>query len=122
MSANDNSQSLQLRVVGSGPLYSITLNNFTGVGISSSGDNIFTFNLSGTYLFQYNLNFNVDTQSDVKLLLNGTTGFGVQTIQAQLGSCGCSVIYNVVAGNYVSLVIDNSSATISFASLTIIKI
>lgn len=124
MSANNNSSSnLTLTQVGSSSLYSIKLANFTGVSISSSSNtDTFTFYLTGTYLFQYNVNVTVDTSSNLELLLNSTTPFGVQTIPAQTGCYGCSVIYEIVAGNYVNLVIDNVDANITFASLTIIKL
>ncbi len=126
MSANATSTSptsLAVVVVGTSSSYSIFLSNFTGVNITASSNvNTFTFNLTGTYLFQYNVNVFPTASCNLELLLNGTTAFGVNTIPFSLGSYGCSVIYQITAGNYVNLVINNSNPIITFASLTVIKL
>lgn len=85
----------------------------------------FTFNLSGKYLFQYNVNVSVSSDpSSIEFTgkVNGVTSvvFGTQTINST-GNYGCSIIQNLTAGDYISLVF-TSVVSWSFASLTIIKL
>jgi len=124
MSANNNDTetTLPLTQIGTSAFYAITLSNFVGVGITSTSDLTFTFNLSGNYLFQYNLNTTPTIICKIQLLLNSVTPFGIQPIGNIFGSYGCSVIYSVIAGNTVNLTIDDPDANVSFASLTIIKL
>jgi hypothetical protein len=83
----------------------------------------FTFNLSGKYLFQYNVNVSTSpTTIEFTGKVNGVTGvdFGTQTISSS-GNYGCSIIQNLTAGDSISLIF-TSAVTWSFASLTIIKL
>jgi hypothetical protein len=127
MSANDNNveDGLTLTQIASTLNYSIQLDNFTGVNISSANNQTFTFSLSGTYLCQYNLYSTYPSSPpsfNTQLLVNNTTSYGVQTI-ASNGSYGCSVIITVNAGDYINLVVtNNNNFPIKFASLTIIKL
>ena len=125
MSANANNvnNGLTLTQIASTLYYSIQLDNFTGVNISSANNQTFTFSLSGTYLCQYNLySTYLSSPFNTQLLVNNITLYGVQTI-ASNGSYGCSVIITVNAGDYINLVVtNNNNFPIKFASLTIIKL
>jgi len=81
-----------------------------------------TFNLSGKYLFQYNI-YVMETVTNVSIfgLINGVpnTSIGVQNIGNE-GSYGCSVIQDMAVNDSISLKITDGSWT--FASLTIIKL
>jgi hypothetical protein len=83
----------------------------------------FTICLSGKYLFQYNIYIleEIDTTIQFVGLVSGV--FGKQAIQTS-GSYGCSIIQDLTAGDYISLITTEqaSSAKWSFASLTIIKL
>jgi hypothetical protein len=87
------------------------------VNITDSNGTL-TFNLSGKYLFQYNIT--VDSATIIQLTQNGITNFGIQTV-GNAGNYGCSVIQYLNANDTVILNISDND-TYSFASLTVIKL
>jgi len=99
--------------------------NITPSATSNLNDK-FTFNLSGKYLFQYNV-FLIEGQGRNSIEFLGkvkgvnTTSFGSQNITTT-SSYGCSVIQDMIAGDYVSLTLTATGNTWNFASLTIIKL
>ena len=88
------------------------------VNITDSSGTL-TFNLTGKYLFQYNIT--VENSAIIQLTINGTTNFGIQTASVS-GNYGCSVIQDLNAGDTVRLNISGGELIWSFASLTVIKL
>lgn len=85
----------------------------------------FTFNLSGKYLFQYNVFIVQNVPNTIEFVgkVKGvsSTTFGSQNVLTT-SSYGCSVIQDMIAGDYVSLTLASTGNTWNFASLTIIKL
>jgi hypothetical protein len=102
--------------------------NYTNIVPSTTtiANDTITFNLSGKYLFQYNVFVSTATSGSSIYFsgkVNGLIGstFGTQNITIS-SSYGCSVIQDIQVGDYLSLMFNNTSNTWNFASLTIIKL
>ena len=103
-----------------------TVNYVNIIPSNTINDNdTFTFNLTGKYLFQYNI-YIQELESSETICFSGTvngianTSFGNQNIP-NAGSYGCSVIQDMLVGDVIFLNFENSISW-NFASLTIIKL